>query len=142
MFLLFPALSSRFGNLQFTMRWVWLVAGLAAARGAPIHIDVDPTNVTHTVNPLFMGCHSDSGYTHQPRGFFAQMILGEVGPMLETPPIQTTSAALTSRNWQLSHGHSADPVQKKGVKLAMMWRRFCGLPSTPTVSVTTRRLSE
>ena len=29
------------------------------------------------VNPLFNGCHSDSGYTHQPRGLYAQMVLGE-----------------------------------------------------------------
>ena len=29
------------------------------------------------INPLFNGCHSDSGFTHQPRGLYAQMILGE-----------------------------------------------------------------
>lgn len=34
--------------------------------------------VLHTVNPLYMGCHSDSGFTHQPRGLYAQMVFGEV----------------------------------------------------------------
>ena len=38
---------------------------------------VDPKNVTHQVNELFNGCHSDSGYTHQPRGLYAQMVLDE-----------------------------------------------------------------
>lgn len=32
---------------------------------------------THTVNPLYFGCHSDSGFTHQVRGFSSQMIFGE-----------------------------------------------------------------
>jgi hypothetical protein len=46
---------------------------------APAHVTVavDPKNVTHQTNPLFNGCHSDSGFTHQPRGFYAQMVLGE-----------------------------------------------------------------
>ena len=26
---------------------------------------------------MLQGCHSDSGYTHQPRGFYAQLIYGE-----------------------------------------------------------------
>eukprot|EP00048_Salpingoeca_helianthica_P022073 m.16259 g.16259 ORF g.16259 m.16259 type:complete len:806 (-) comp6848_c0_seq2:62-2479(-) len=34
--------------------------------------------VTHELNRLHMGCHSDSGYTHQPRGFYSQMVFGEV----------------------------------------------------------------
>merc|ERR1719272_2075155 len=50
---------------------------LASLVQAQISVDVDPTNVTHQLNPLFMGCHSDSGYTHEARGFYAQMVLGE-----------------------------------------------------------------
>ena len=33
--------------------------------------------LTHELNPLSMGCHSDSGYNHQPRGFYAQLVVGE-----------------------------------------------------------------
>ena len=40
-------------------------------------VTVDPTNITHVANKYYLGCHSDSGYTHQARGFYAQMILGE-----------------------------------------------------------------
>ena len=36
------------------------VCGVAAA--AAVEVDVDTTKSTHDVNPLFMGCHSDSGY--------------------------------------------------------------------------------
>ena len=31
---------------------------------------------SHEASPLVLGCHSDSGYTHQPRGFYSQMIVG------------------------------------------------------------------
>eukprot|EP01046_Picozoa_sp_COSAG06_P040714 COSAG06_NODE_4955_length_3833_cov_2.419657_3_plen_92_part_00 len=27
----------------------------------PVAVSVDPKNVTHQINPLFNGCHSDSG---------------------------------------------------------------------------------
>ena len=55
-----------------------LLAALAAAtEAASVTITVDPKNVTHKVNPFWNGCHSDSGYTHQPRGLYAQMVLGE-----------------------------------------------------------------
>jgi hypothetical protein len=56
----------------------------AATRSSPltdpsrvVSVVVDPTNVTHLVNPLMMGCHSDSGYGHQVRGLYAQLIVGE-----------------------------------------------------------------
>ena len=29
------------------------------------------------VNPLYMGCHSDTGYVHQARGFSSQLLFGE-----------------------------------------------------------------
>lgn len=41
-----------------------------------VTVDVN-TSTTHRPNRMFLGCHSDSGYTHQPRGFFAQLIMGE-----------------------------------------------------------------
>lgn len=43
----------------------------------PPNVTVFANEVTHTVNKLFVGCHSDSGYTHQPRGFYSQLIFGE-----------------------------------------------------------------
>ena len=52
--------------------------------------------MTHKVNPLFNGCHSDSGYTHQPRGLYAQMVLGEsfegLGPKLAEPELLAADA--------------------------------------------------
>jgi len=41
----------------------------------PLTVTVDATRKTHTVNKHYLGCHSDSGYTHQPRGFYSQMIV-------------------------------------------------------------------
>ena len=32
---------------------------------------------THTLSPLSMGCHSDSGFSHEPRGFYSQLIVGD-----------------------------------------------------------------
>jgi len=54
------------------------VVALPAARDAntetfTVHADRGSWNA----NPMFMGCHSDSGYTHQPRGFYSQLIFGE-----------------------------------------------------------------
>eukprot|EP01062_Namystynia_karyoxenos_P003544 TRINITY_DN11283_c0_g1_i1.p1 TRINITY_DN11283_c0_g1~~TRINITY_DN11283_c0_g1_i1.p1 ORF type:complete len:833 (+),score=275.17 TRINITY_DN11283_c0_g1_i1:84-2501(+) len=40
-------------------------------------VTVDAGNATHEVNPLYMGCHSDTGYTHQGRGFSSQLLFGE-----------------------------------------------------------------
>jgi hypothetical protein len=40
-------------------------------------ISINANTVTHTLNKQFMGCHSDSGYVHQPRGLYAQMIFGD-----------------------------------------------------------------
>jgi len=40
-------------------------------------VTVNANNVTHQMNKYFMGCHSDSGYVQQPRGFYAQMIYGD-----------------------------------------------------------------
>lgn len=40
-------------------------------------VTVDVNNITHDANRFYLGCHSDSGFTHQPRGFYSQMIYGE-----------------------------------------------------------------
>ena len=40
-------------------------------------ISVDATQPTHTVDPLYMGCHSDSGFGHQVRGFYSNLLSGE-----------------------------------------------------------------
>ena len=40
-------------------------------------ISVDATRSTHTVEPLYMGCHSDSGFGHQVRGFYSNLLSGE-----------------------------------------------------------------
>jgi alpha-L-arabinofuranosidase len=40
-------------------------------------VNVDASKVTHQLNPLHMGCHSDSGFAHQPRGFYSQLLYGE-----------------------------------------------------------------
>ena len=42
-----------------------------------VSIDIDPTNVTHTISPLVMGCHSDSDFGHQARSLYAQLVVGE-----------------------------------------------------------------
>eukprot|EP00040_Diaphanoeca_grandis_P032005 m.192845 g.192845 ORF g.192845 m.192845 type:complete len:808 (-) comp32486_c0_seq1:486-2909(-) len=73
-----------------TMMFSVFISVLSSAN-SQITVDVDPSNVTHQINPLFMGCHSDSGFTHEPRGFYAQMVLGESFEQL--PPQLTTKGA-------------------------------------------------
>ena len=41
---------------------------------AVLHVHADAR--THRVNRHFMGCHSDSGFAHQPRGLYSQMVYG------------------------------------------------------------------
>jgi hypothetical protein len=43
----------------------------------PETITIDATNVSHRINPLFMGCHTDPGYTQEPRGWYSQLVYGE-----------------------------------------------------------------
>eukprot|EP00658_Telonema_sp_P-2_P038649 TRINITY_DN27689_c0_g1_i2.p1 TRINITY_DN27689_c0_g1~~TRINITY_DN27689_c0_g1_i2.p1 ORF type:complete len:676 (-),score=152.23 TRINITY_DN27689_c0_g1_i2:251-2278(-) len=62
----------------------WLLVApllLCVALGAPVStsiptVTVDIDAVTHQISELAMGCHSDSGYAHQARGFYSQMIVG------------------------------------------------------------------
>lgn len=44
--------------------------------GDVVNISVDTRRFTHTLNPLHLGCHSDSGFAHTERGFYSQMIFG------------------------------------------------------------------
>eukprot|EP01051_Picozoa_sp_SAG22_P021146 SAG22_NODE_4553_length_1236_cov_1.618294_2_plen_246_part_00 len=43
----------------------------------PTAVTISTGAATHQISPLAMGCHSDSGYAHQARGFYSQMIVGE-----------------------------------------------------------------
>ena len=56
-------------------------------------LTIDPTNVTHSVNPLYMGCHLDLGYSHQPQALFSQMVYSasyELGdPTQKWDPVKT-----------------------------------------------------
>ena len=42
-----------------------------------LDISVYAQTPTHVINELFLGCHSDSGYGHAPRGFYSQLIFDE-----------------------------------------------------------------
>lgn len=42
----------------------------------PIGVTLALDNVTHEISPLTLGCHSDTGYSHQARGLYSQMIVG------------------------------------------------------------------
>ena len=48
------------------------------------------------MNPLYMGCHSDSGFVHEVTGWSSQMLFGE---MFEAPP-NTTKSGQSSYAWQ------------------------------------------
>ena len=45
--------------------------------GGAATIAVDATKPTHEVNKLYMGCHSDSGFGHQVRSFYSNLLSGE-----------------------------------------------------------------
>jgi len=49
-------------------------ATASEASVATVSLSIDPTNVTHRLRELDMGCHSDTGYSHQPMGLHAQRI--------------------------------------------------------------------
>lgn len=67
---------------------------------ATVSLSIDPTNVTHRLRKLDMGCHSDTGYSHQPMGLHAQRIYG---PSFEAPaPVR---ASTDGTGWvDVSHG--------------------------------------
>jgi hypothetical protein len=45
---------------------------------------------------MYMGCHSDSGFVHQVRGFSSQMVFGE---SFERPPANVTGSGKSSYAW-------------------------------------------
>ena len=55
----------------------WIVAPNLMSNAAATFTITVGAKPTHTVNPLYFGCHSDSGFTHQVRSFSSQMIFGE-----------------------------------------------------------------
>ena len=64
-----------------------LLLPLTSAPPPTYTVTVDD-RASHRVNNLFFGCHSDSGFTHQVRGFSSQMIFGE---SFEEPQANVTS---------------------------------------------------
>jgi hypothetical protein len=75
---------------------------------------VNTTAVTHVNNPLYMGCHSDSGYTHQPRGFYSQMVFDEsfesgLWQNVEVSAGTAGTAVIDTVN--SFHGHASAAVQ-------------------------------
>lgn len=81
----FKRLTRRSLDALFTeMLWVLVLSSFcfssssSSGGGVPVvSIDIDPTNVTHTISPMVMGCHSDSGFGHQARSLYAQLVVGE-----------------------------------------------------------------
>ena len=72
-----------------------LALALAAAPAEPLAISVG-SHVEHAVSESFMGCHSDSGFVHQVRGWSAQLVFGE---SFEAPP-NRTKPGQSSYAWQ------------------------------------------
>ena len=77
-------------------RHLLLLAAAAAGSAAAIEITIDASHVLHEANPMYMGCHSDSGFVHEVTGWSSQMLFGE---MFERPP-NTTTPGQSSYAWQ------------------------------------------
>jgi len=64
------------------------------ATNPPVTVTVQSDIVTHEANKFYLGCHSDSGYTNQPLGFYSQMIFGEsfeLGPSVSNTKLSIGS---------------------------------------------------
>ena len=61
-----------------------------------INIGVNASDILHQANPLYMGCHSDSGFVHEVTGWSSQMLFGE---SFERPP-SSTAYGQSSYSWQ------------------------------------------
>lgn len=58
---------------------------------ANVTLTIDARFVTHELNPLILGCHSDSGFGHQTRGLSAEMIFSQSFEMGDpTKPLDPT----------------------------------------------------
>lgn len=55
-----------------------LILAQTTSHAAPVALVIDASVVDHTISPLFNGCHVDQGYAHSNRGFYSQMIYGEI----------------------------------------------------------------
>jgi hypothetical protein len=75
-------------------------AVVAAIRGGGLNAEVavDVQNVTHVLNPLFLGCHSDTGYAHQSRGLFSQLIMDGSFEAEQTSPPAAPKPCFPSRS--------------------------------------------
>ena len=87
---------------------------------ATIHADA----VTHRVSPLHMGCHSDSGFAHQPRGLYAELIYGASFQRVpDPPPRHAQPAALNGTGWLAGTGgaalDSSAPLVPNGSSLSL-----------------------
>ena len=70
----------RLGHFLAAVAAAAVAAVAAAAESAPpvrVTFAAGPGADTFPIKETFLGCHSDSGYTHQARGFYAQLIFGE-----------------------------------------------------------------
>ncbi len=77
--------------------WTWLKLPSA------VSLSVDAATA-RPANKLIMGCHSDSGYAHQPRSFYSQMV---VGGSFEAERLLSDDQDATSQQWTRaddSHG--------------------------------------
>ena len=76
-------------RLEFSLLTAVLATALAlqprptSAATVRVSLNVDASKKTHRVRALDMGCHSDTGYSHQPMGLHAQRIYG---PSFESAP--------------------------------------------------------
>ena len=104
--------------LWYRVAAIGIILSVSVAQDVTVTIDAD--KVTHQINQLYLGCHSDSGYTHQPRGFYSQLIFGE--SFEETPPAamrRTVSApaALPSEQSLPSGTHSIVSANNSAIAL-------------------------
>jgi len=109
--------------------------------GDPINVSVDTRQITHKLNPLHLGCHSDSGFAHTERGFYSQMIFGEMWP----PPVHSSlshacgSCIEPLLVWSCRGGPwtLASNVQRVSVPRATFGQQWCmvGWPKFATFSV-------
>ena len=88
----------------------------------PVNVSVNPANVTHSVNPLFNGCHSDSGYAHQARGLYSQMVLDE-----SFEDLNLTNAQTHDNPWRLYATESASANQSAWIDSAVAFHGHSSL---------------
>jgi hypothetical protein len=62
-----------------------VIMGAAASAAS---LTIDASSVLATVSPFVYGCHSDLGYAHAGRGFYSQMVYGEI---FEPTPLKVSS---------------------------------------------------